>query len=191
MVSEQLSASIRSLYGPGSEMGAGTWDNRGQIRWAVTQAQGGLVPAAECWSHGGINLFWTCFNFHQIHLTMAQRAAENVQWSNRKPGLCFCLILCYTIYVPLKWIVDVVRLSVEMSCCYQYQYISITLIFFFFKSSSPLSQAGQVTSRQLIVLQILSRVWREAEGSEAPTQAELTLTDTGLQRIGAAKFRKI
>ena len=112
-------------------MGAGTWDNRGQIRWAVTQAQGGLVPAAECWSHGGINLFWTCFNFHQIHLTMAQRAAENVQWSNRKPGLCFCLILCYTIYVPLKWIVDVVRLSVEMSCCYQYQYISITLIFFF------------------------------------------------------------
>ena len=107
MVSEQLSASIRSLYGPGSEMGAGTWDNRGQIRWAVTQAQGGLVPAAECWSHGGINLFWTCFNFHQIHLTMAQRAAENVQWSNRKPGLLI-LLLSLQLFLPCRlwwWVV--------------------------------------------------------------------------------------
>ena len=150
--------------------GAGIRDNRrGQIRCAATQALG--ARAAECWSRGGINLFWTCFNFHEIHLTMAQRAAENVQWSNRKPGLFILLLLLHLFLYDELFI----SISLAIRYCFSKVYSAIFC--------SPGSE--------LILLQILSRVWWEDEGSEAPTQAELTLTDTGLQRIGAAKFRKI
>ena len=67
--------------------------------------------------------------------------------------------------------------SFTMSCLYQYLYKTRTYCFF---QSLLFCSPGS----ELILLQILSRVWWEDEGSEAPTQAELTLTDTGLQRIG-------
>ena len=55
-----------------------------------------------------------------------------------------------TIYDAFAWIVMSVGCrSVEMSCLRQW---------LFLKSSAPLSQVGQITSRQLILLQILSRV---------------------------------